>query len=489
MSLKEEALRGVAWSATQKWGVRLISFTVMLVLARLVLPESFGLVAYATVFTAFAEIFVDVGFSDAIVQFRKLDREHLDTAFWISILTGTFLSLATIAASGLIANGFHEPRLVPVLRWLSPVFILYALSSVQQSLLRRNLAFKSLTMRSLIATISSGVVAVIMAFLGFGVWSLVAKLLVDSVVTVIVLWKVSSWRPTFHVSRKHIKELFSFGINILGGNFVDFLSVRSGDFLIGYFLGPIPLGYYSLGYNLLTVMIDLLVSVPNLVIFPIFSKIQGEPERLKSAFYEVIQLQSIIAFPIFLGIFIVAPEAIRVLYSDIWIASIPIAQLLMLTGIVRSAILIYSSIFRAAGKPSWRFYIYTLTAILNVAGFLLVVRMGIIAVAASYVVVSYLLMPLYLLMIRKLINVSIRSHLSQYVPSLVSSLIMIVVVLVLKYLVGQNFSVLIRLIIYMVIGAGAYLLSLRLIRPGMYTKMLELAKLAFPKFMARNIDS
>jgi hypothetical protein len=134
--------------------------------------------------------------------------------------------------------------------------------------------------------------------------------------------------------------------------------VRSGDFLIGYFLGPIPLGYYSLGYNLLTVMIDLLVSVPNLVIFPIFSKIQGEPERLKSAFYEVIQLQSIIAFPIFLGIFIVAPEAIRVLYSDIWIASIPIAQLLMLTGIVRSAILIYSSIFRAAGKPSWRFYIY-----------------------------------------------------------------------------------------------------------------------------------
>jgi PST family polysaccharide transporter len=448
------------------------------------LPESFGLVAYATVFTAFAQIFVDQGFSDAIVQFPTLDREHLDTAFWISILAGALLTIATIAASGLIANAFHEPRLIPVLKWLSPIFILSALSSVQQSLLRRNLAFKSLTVRSLIAMVASGIVAVIMAFLGFGVWSLVAKLLVDGVVSFIVLWKVSDWRPTFHLSRKHFKELFSYGINIVGGNFVDFLSVRSDDFLIGYFLGSVALGYYTLAYNLLLVMTDLLVSVPNLVAFPIFSKIQDDPTRLKSAFFDVTQLQSIIAFPIFLGILIVAPEAVRVLYTDKWAASIPVMQILMLIGIVRSAIYFYSSIFRAAGKPSWRFGIYSLTAVLNVVGFLIVVKMGIVAVAASYVVVSYILMPLYFLMIRKLINVSIRSHLMQYVPALVSSLIMIVVVLVFKYFVGQNFSVTIRLVIFVLAGVAAYLLSIRLIRPSLYTKMLELAKMVLPRFMA-----
>jgi len=485
MSLKQEAIKGVTWSAAQKWGVRIISFCVMLILARLVLPESFGLVAYATVFTAFAQIFVDQGFSDAIVQFPDLEREHLDTAFWVSVLTGTILTIASIAASSLIANIFGEPQLGPIVRWLSPIFILSALSSVQQSLLRRRLAFKNLTTRSLIATISSGIVAVILAFLGFGVWSLVAKLIVEGAVSVIALWQVSDWRPNFRLSRKHFKELFSFGINIVGGNFVDFLSVHSDDFLIGYYLGPIALGYYTLAYNLLIVMTDLLVSVPNAVAFPVFSKIQKDPVRLKSTFYEVTQLQSIIAFPIFLGVFIVAPEAVRVLYSDKWSSSIPVVQILMLIGIVRSASYFYSSIFRAAGKPSWRFGIYSLTAALNVVGFLIVVRMGIIAVAVSYVVVSYLLMPLYFLMIRNLIHVTIQSHLGQYTIALISSLIMIVVVLGCKYLLGQNFSIAIRLVIFVIAGGGTYLLAIRLIRPPLYFRMLELAQMALPKLFAR----
>jgi O-antigen/teichoic acid export membrane protein len=487
MSLKQEAVKGVAWSAIQKWGVRLISFSVMLILTRLVLPESFGLVAYATVFTAFAQIFVDQGFSDAIVQFSHLDREHLDTAFWISVITGTIFTGASIAFSGMIANIFHEPKLIPIVRWLSLIFILNALSSVQQALLRRKLAFKSLTTRSLIATFTSGIIAIIMAFLGFGVWSLVAKLIVDGVVNLIALWQVSDWRPSFHLSTSHFKELFSFGINIVGGDFVDFLSVHSDDFLIGYFLGPIALGYYTLAYNLLIVMTDLLVSVPNAVAFPIFSRIKSDPNRLKAAFYETIQVQSVIAFPIFLGVFAVAPEAVRVLYGDKWLLSIPVVQILMFIGIVRSASYIYSSIFRSAGKPSWRFGIWSLTAVLNVIGFLVVVRMGIVAVAASYVFVSYILMPLYILMIRKLISVSIQTLLIQYAPAIVSSLMMIVVVFGFKYLVGDNLFLILRLIILVLAGGITYLLALRLIHPSLYKKMLELFQMTLPKFPLRQL--
>ena len=147
MSLRQEAVKGVVWSATQKYGTRIISVLLTIVLARLLAPEAFGLVAYATVFLSLAQIFVDQGFSDAIVQFAKLDREHLDTSFWISIMTGTLITLATLLGAGFIANLFHEPRLAPVLRWMSPIFILSALNSVQVSILRRNLAFRSLTLR------------------------------------------------------------------------------------------------------------------------------------------------------------------------------------------------------------------------------------------------------------------------------------------------------------------------------------------------------
>jgi PST family polysaccharide transporter len=485
MNLKQEAIKGVAWSALQTWGVRVISFVVMLILARLVLPESFGLIAYATVFTAFIQIFIDQGFSDAIVQFPNLEREHLDTAFWISVITGTIFTVVGIAASGLIAKIFHEPKLIPVIQWLSLMFIVSALSSVQQALLRRKLAFKKLTTRSLIATFSSGIVAVSMAFLRFGVWSLVAKLLTDGVVNVIVLWKVSDWRPGFHVSAKHFKQLFSFGINIVGGDFVDFLSVHSDDFLIGYFLGSTALGYYSLAYNLLIVLTDLLVSVPNAVAFPLFSRIQNEPARLKSAFYEITQLQSVIAFPIFLGVLSVASEAVRVLYGDVWLTSVPVVQLLMLVGIVRSASFFYSSIFRSSGKPSWRFGLYSLTAILNVVGFLLTVRMGIVAVAASYVFVSYLLMPLYVFMVRRLIQISVPTLLKQYAPAVISSLLMILVVFAVKTLLQESLVLSVRLILLSLSGGLTYLLALRVIQPSLYVKMLELAHIALPKSLIK----
>jgi polysaccharide transporter, PST family len=485
MSLRQEAVNGVVWSAAQKWGVRIISALVMVILPRLILPESFGLVAYAVVFTSFAQIFVDQGFGDAIVQFPNLDREHLDTAFWIGMLMGTALTIGTILSAGWIAKLFHEPGLVPVLRWLSPIFFLSALSSVQEAYLRRTFAFKSLTIRSLLSTVSSSVVALVMAILGCGVWSLVAKLLVDGAVNVIALWKLTDWKPSFRLPTKHIKQLFSYGLNIVGGDFVDWLSVHSDDFLIGYFLGPIALGYYTLGYNLLIVLTDILVSVPNLVAFPVFSKIQNEPERLKTAFFEVTQLQSLAAFPVFLGIAAVAPEAVKVIYTEEWAASIPVIQILMLIGIVRSAVYFYSSIFRAAGKPSWRFGLYALTAVMNVIGFLIVVRLGIVAVAISYVCVSYLLMPLYFHLTQKLVRVTALSHLEQYLPAFVGSLAMVGTVFVLKHFLGDNFTLVIRMIMEIISGALAYFLVIRIIRPELYTKMMELAQMALPKSLMR----
>ena len=268
-----------------------------------------------------------------------------------------------------------------------------------------------------------------------------AKILITALINMVMLWQVSDWRPGFRVSIKRLRELLTFGINILGGNIVDFLCVHSDDFLIGYFLGSVALGYYTLAYNLLIVTTDLLISVPNAVAYPLLSSLQSDSESVKIAFGKVILLQSIVAFPIFLGIAALSSELIIQLYGTQWIASIPVLQLLMLIGIVRSATYIYSSVFRAAGKPSWRFWIYLLTAALTVIGFVVVVRLGIVAVAASYVIVSYLLMPLYFFMIRNLIGVSIRSHLSQFGPAIVGSLVMFAVVSIFRLVIGEQMTI------------------------------------------------
>ena len=487
MSLRQAAVEGIVWTAAQTWGTRAITFLVTLTLARLVLPEAFGLMAYAIVFIAFAQIFVEQGFGDAIVQCPKLEREHLDTAFWMNLLAGALLTAVGIVASGPIAQLFREPKLAPIVSWLSLSFITSALTTVQQSLLRRQLAFKTLGVRSLAVTIVSGLVAVSMAFLGCGVWSLVAKQLVSGLASVILLWQVSDWRPGFRFSTRHFKELFSFGINILGGNLVDFFSLHADDFLIGYFLGSIVLGYYSLAYNLLIVMTDLLVGVPIAVVFPVFSRLQSERIRIKESFYQVTRLQSAVAFPIFLGLSVTAPEVVISLYGQKWEPSIAVVQVLMLMGIVRSAVYFYSSVFKAGGKPSWRFGIWSLAASLDVIGFALVVRRGIVAVAAVYVFIGYMLLPLYFLMIRSLIHVSVRTHLKQYVPALCSSLAMVVILLSLKYILGDNLGLPVRLFILVLVGALTYLSVLHLIQPSLYKQMLDLARLALPRWRSREV--
>ncbi len=464
----------------------MISFVTLLVLARLVKPEAFGLVAYATVLTAFAEILIDQGFGDAIVQCIDLEREHLDTAFWISLGTGIALTVACISGSGIIAGLFNQPQLAPIVKWLSISFIFSGLSSVQQAILRRKLAFKSLALRTLLASVIGGAVGIVMAVLGFGVWSLVAKLLVANLVGVITLWQVSDWRPGLRASRKHFKELFSYGINIVGSNFVGFFSLHGDDFLIGYFLGPVLLGYYTLAYNLLIVMSDLLISVPNAVIFPTFSRLQSEFERMKQSFYEVTQLQSIVAFPVFLGISILAIEVVKVLYGETWVASIPVLRILMLIGIFRSATYFYSSVIKAVGKPSWRLVLWSLTAVLNIIGFFLVVRQGIVAVASVYVVISYAVLPLYFLVVKNLLKVSTGTHLRQYSPAFFSSLGMVCIILGLKYLLDSRISSLAGLLIYVPVGVMAYLFFLHLMQPKIIPQLLELAGLARSRLLARN---
>jgi O-antigen/teichoic acid export membrane protein len=485
MGLRQKSAEGIFWSAAQSWGARAISFFIILALARLVKPEAFGLVAYATVFISLAQIFVDQGFSDAIVQCTNLEREHLDTAFWISLLTGILLTGIGIGASQVIAQLFHEPDLAPIIGFLSISFVLSALSGVQQALLRRQLAFKVLALRSFIVTVISGLVAVGLAFLGWGVWSLVAKMLVASFINIIALWTVTDWRPSFHVSMSHFKQLFSFGINIVASNFVDFFSLHGDDFLIGYYLGPIALGYYTLAYNLLIVMTDFVISVPNAVLFPAFSRLQSDIERLKQSFFEVSRLQSIISFPIFLGISVTASEIVVILYGQEWAPSIPVIQILMLLGISRSITYFHSSIIRATGKPAWRLYIWTLTAVVDVIGFFIVVRRGIVAVASVYVLISFLVLPLYFVIIRKLIKVSIGPHLLQYVPAFISSLVMVIFVIVFKNILPESVNLYLRVVIYIFGGALFYLFTLLLIQPQLFKQMKEFAYLLLPKYAAK----
>jgi O-antigen/teichoic acid export membrane protein len=481
MKLKEKAAKGVFWSVAQQWGMEAISFLTFIFLARLLTPEDFGLVALAAVFMHFIKIFLDQGFGAAIVQRTDIEREHLDTAFWTSILMGLSLTIISIAASGLVAGFFDEPSLAPILVGLSLGFFLGALGSIQNAILRREFAFKSLAARSLIATTTGSVVGVSMAFAGYGVWSLVAQNLVQNVVDSIALWWASDWRPRLFFSKKHFNDLFGFGISIVGSKTLEFTNRRSDDFLIGYFLGPTQLGFYSMGYRLLLVMIRMLTGITNFVAAPTFSRLQDNPERMRRVYYKVTQISSLLAFPAFIGLGLIAPELIPALFGENWTPSVPVMQILVLIGMLSSVMIFNGSIMKASGKPSWHLGILILTSVSTVIGFLLAVQWGIVAVAASFVIVSYLLAPISYIAVHRLIHIDIKKYLGLFVVPLSASLIMIAVISGLRYLLrDQDLNVYIELFLYISAGIVTYLLVVGLAGRSIARQVLEIAHLSLP---------
>lgn len=488
MSLRQRAAKGLFWSAIQKWGRAAITTLTFVVLSRLLTPEAFGLVALASVFTEFVEIFLDQGFSAAIVQRKEVEKKHLDTAFWISIVTGLLLTAGNIAAAGFVATFFDEPRLAAVLSWLSLGFILNALSTTQLAILQRKLAFKSLAARSLTATTIGGIVGIGMAFAGFGVWSLVGQNLARAIAAAVILWSSSDWRPGFDVSRQHYRELFSFGSSIVGNNVLNVLVRRSDDFLIGYFLGPTLLGFYTVGYRLLVIIIRLVTEVTNTVAFPAFSRLQSEPERMRRAFYKVTQYTSLLSFPVFISLATLAPELVPAIFGEKWAPSIPVMQVLALIGILQSVLFFNASIIRASGKPSWELGIMVLNAVSSILGFLIAVKWGIVAVAASFVIVGYALAPISYFAVRRLIQVDFWVYLKQFVPPLLASLLMAAAIMGLKYgIQDQALNIYLKLTMYILAGILTYLLVIGLTARKLYGQVLELVSLMFPKWKLRKV--
>ncbi|MEQ9357966.1 MOP flippase family protein [Coleofasciculus chthonoplastes] len=476
MSIKQKAIKAVIWSAIQNWGSQAGSLIVFVILARLLTPEAFGIVALANVFLAFMNIFLDQGFAKALIQRQDLEPEHLDTAFWTHVSSGIVLTGLSFITAGLVADLFEQPQLIPILQCFSFLFFINSLSHVQKAILMREFAFQTMATRALLGIFIGGFVGIVMALWGFGVWSLVTQQFLYEFVEVFVLWGASDWRPRFKFSLKHFQDLFSFGINIVILQFINFFNKRSDNLLIGYFLGDVALGYYAIAYRVFKVMTQLLVFTTKQVALPTFSRLQTEPERFRKAFYKATKFTSLVAFPTFLGMTILAPELVFVLFGEKWIPAVPVMQVLAFAGIINSISLFKGSVFMAMGKPSWKLKIGLLHTALNLVGFLVAVRWGIVAVALAYVISSYIIFPISQWAISKLIKTPLLIYLKQFMTPLVSSFLMVVCILIAKKIVIDLVNQQVLLVVCIFIGTLIYVLTIRIIDPELFQELRDIPR-------------
>jgi O-antigen/teichoic acid export membrane protein len=479
VNLKTQAIAGLIWSACSSWGRQLIAFLVFTLLARVLSAEEFGLVSLAYVFLSFVQIFIHQGFTVAIVQKQEIDEEHLDTAFWSNICVSIIFTIASILFASFIADMLKQPKVAPIIQWLSVNFILFALSTVQDSLLKRKMQFKSLAIRGLISIIVGGIVGSAMALMGYGVWSLVFKQLAESFIGMLTLWHASDWRPKFRISIEKFKELFSFGMAILGIEISNYISTNSDNFIIGYVLGPTALGYYSIAYRFLVISTSFVTAIISNVTLPIFSRLQNEPAKFRNAFYMAVKLSSILNFPIFALIGMLAPEIISFCFGEKWLPSVPTMRVLSFVGIYYSFMYLYADVIISKGQPHLRLKIMLLSSIINFVSFYIVIRWGIIAVAIVLALQNFLVAtPLYLITLRKLASISIKVYLQQFISASICSLIMVTSTYFLREIIVSytNFNDILILSISASLGIILYVGIIYLLDPNLFKYLLHALK-------------
>lgn len=478
--LQRRVASGLTWTMVHTWGGQALSLVVFVILARLLVPEEFGLVALATVFVALAQLIVDQGLGDALIQRREITQRHIDTAFWVAITTGVVLTVAAFLLAAPIAAAVREPALAPILQVLSITFILSAFTSIPIALLSRELAFRLLAIRAVLSIIGGGVVGIGMALLDYGAWALVGQQIAAAVLSVITLWAAVPWRPRFQASRAEFNELFAFGARVVGSDILGFISRNADNFLIGVFLGTVPLGIYAVGYRILDVSQRLLINVARKITFPAFSRLQHDEPRLTSAYLRVTRVGSVLIVPGYVGLALIAPELTVLLFGQTWAESGPVAAILFLSGPVLAVQAFSGSLLYAAGHPEVVLRFRVITTLANIVGFVVALPFGILAVAAAFTIRAYVLLPLLLVWTRRHAAVRIAEYLAQVRGTAAATLVMSAVIVALKVLGADRIGPGPFLALEVTAGALTFVAVLWLVERSLIGDVWEFAQHVLP---------
>lgn len=399
---------GVAWSAAQEWGAQATNLIIFIALARLLDAQVFGLIALSAVFVSFVKSFVDQGLSTAIIQRSELNPSHLNAVFWLSLVIGLSFMLVVILAAEPIARLFGEQELAAVIRGVSPVFVLDALGTVHQALLRRGFQFKALAVRGLVSIALGGAVGIVLALNGWGVTSIVMQQVATAAVGLVLLWLVEPWKPSINFSPSHARQLIGFGYNILGIRLVTFATRRADDVLIGLVLGTVALGYYTVAYKIYKVLLDMMAVVVARVALPAFASLQLDKVGFRAGIVSSVMMVSYVALPVFVGLALMADDVVPLFFGIEWTPSAPVIRVLAVAGISQAMLIICQQAFIAVGKPEWSFRVLLAMTIAMIGAFAILAPHGIVAVAAGFAVVGFLFVPVQTHMLHRLVGVNAR---------------------------------------------------------------------------------
>ena len=416
MKLTTQAVSGVRWTSISSV-VNIGSETFRTVfMARFLAPDDFGLMAMVWIVIGLAQMYTDLGISAAIIHKQQTTKEQLSSLYWLNIFAGLAVFGIMWLLTPWIPLFFREPRLPPLLKAVAVVFIITPIGAQFEILLQKELSFRLLAIQEIISSIGCTVVAVVLAVAGFGVWALVISFLVQLSLKALLLARIGfvRFRPAFHFRRSDLKGYIGFGFYQLGERSINFLSQRIDQILIGPLLGVRALGFYSFAFNMTGKPIWRINPILNRVAFPLFSKVQDEPDRLKRGYMKLIRLVTTINAPLLLGLAAVAPLLVPSVLGAKWTESIPLIQVMCLVSLLRCISNPIGSLQLAKGRADLGFWWNAGLFVSSIPFVLIGGKLGgAIGVAYGLLVLQIVLtVPGYFFLLKPLIGACAREYMS-----------------------------------------------------------------------------
>jgi PST family polysaccharide transporter len=471
--LKRDSARGVAWNVAQNLLARLLALIVVAILGRLIDKSAFGVIALGLVINSFAELVINQGFGEFITQSPDLTEEHLDTAFWLNALVGVVSTAVMALGATQVSSWFADDSIAPIVRWLSLSLVLRSIVVVPTGLLVRDLKFRSISLRGLVASAVSGVAAIVAALLGCGIWSLVIQTLVGDAVGALVLWRAVDWRPKFRWSRPCGKQLLSFGAPVFGAVLLAMVSRRLDTFIVGAALNMAMLGVYAMAQRTYQILLQVINKSMTEVAFSAFARLSATPDERRDAFYKVVELTAVICFPVYFGVAIVAAPLTTLLFGSSWtMSALPLAFFGIL-GAPFSLTLLHVAAIKASGRTRLLPVIQVVFLCIYAPCILLMVEHGPAAAAAANAIACYAIIPLEVALVAIALPMRVPDYLRSLLGPSLATGVMAAAAMAVMYATSAMAPV-VQLVAAGAVGAIVYVVALRVLAHQAFRRCIQM---------------
>lgn len=455
-SLKQATTKGLFWSSVERFSNQGVQFVFSIILARLLSPSDFGIIAMITIFFAVAQSFVDSGFSNALV--RKTDRreEDLSTCFYFNIAVGLAAYIVLFLIAPFVATFYNQPILSPIIRITGLGVVLNSLCVVQQALFTIKIDFKSQAKVTLSATLISGIVGVIFAYRGYGVWALVWQGVASSIVRMGLLWLMSKWYPKTGFSKSSFDYLFGYGSKLLASGLLDTIYNNIYPIVIGKFYTPAQLGNYSRALSFAQLPSSNITSILQRVTFPVLSTIQDDMPRLQTNYRRLLKLSAFIVFPLMMGLAAVTFPLIRIVLTPKWEGCSFYLQIICFALMWYPIHAINLNLLQVKGRSDLFLRLEVIKKIVGVCIMCITIPLGITALCVGMVVSSFIALFINTFYTGKLMDIGYLKQMRDLLPVLINSLLMGGVVFISIQFITND---VLKLIVGGIIGVLFYIFS------------------------------